>query len=249
MDEYAQIEGLLGNPDITDEKVEELLGRIRRLPFGARRTSLFSRLSDRMKTARQTQARQGSIRTAAPAMMPKNATSKSEMLARLNSLPPEIKLGLHSKQLQLTDAVLYSAKDVNGKSDSIELMTNEQVAEVGRTNLNHRKLEQNKYFMVTAIQILEGNATDTKTATFSAPSSKITNGEFELEVGGTVLLEKTSSQIFATGSRTDIPAGYYRLDNPKMIVPQTEIKPTIWLTATDVPSVKVLLHGSMVAKR
>ncbi|HPW66085.1 MAG TPA: hypothetical protein PLS84_03270 [Salinivirgaceae bacterium] len=242
--EVLAIDGLLGNIDepTTDEKIEELLGRVSRLrPGSTARRKAVSRFTRRINNTNRVAASQ--------AVHTKSATSKAEFAARLDQLPQEIRDGLANKTLQLVDRQLYSVK-VPGASLQFELMTNDQTAVAGKTNLNHRKLEPNKWFMLTAIQVLEGNTAenDALGAEFLAPSEKITNGEFQLAIGGNVIVPRTSSEIFNNAHMTDRLSGYYRLDNPKILAPMTEIKPELWLTAA-VPSVKVVLHGSMIDKK
>lgn len=242
--DVVEIDGLLGNIDepTTDENIEELLGRVARMrPGSASRRRAVRQVTRRVNNTQRV--------AASRAVHTKDATSKAEFAARFDQLPAEIKSGLSNKTLQLVDRQLYSVK-VPGANQQFELMTNDQTAVVGKTNLNHRKLEPNKWFMLTGIQMLEGNdaTNDALGSQFLAPSEKICNGEFQLAIGGNVIVPRTSCEIFNNAHTTDRLSGFYRLDNPKLLAPQTEIKPELWLTGT-VQAVKIVLHGSMVEKK
>lgn len=244
--ELLLIDGFLGNIDepTTEENMEEVLGRISRLkPGGKARKRAVSAVTRKVNSGTKAAANQ--------AVFTKDATSKAEFTARMDQLPSEIRQGLSNQTLQIVDRCIYSVK-VPGANQQFEMMTNDQTAVVGKTNINHRKLEPNKWFMLTGIQILEAaditGDPEALKAEFLAPSEKITNGEFQLAIGGNVIVPRTSSEIFNNAHMTDKLSGYYRLDNPKLLAPQTEIKPELWITDT-VPAVKIVLHGSMIEKK
>jgi hypothetical protein len=68
-------------------------------------------------------------------------------------------------------------------------------------------------------------------ADFTQIPAIIRNGEFELEAGNKKLIGLTDNTVFDTRERHDIPVGFYKLENTKMIEPQVEIKMPVKFTA------------------
>ena len=165
------------------------------------------------------------------AVSSKNATGKAMYERMLYMLPPEIQQGIRDGRLQLVDEILYSVKDVRNRRD-LELMESGDNKEVGLTNVDKRKIEANKWCLLTGIQLLSGrNADPAKTTNFDVCKPQILNGEFELEVGNTVIVPNISCTVFGTKGRADALPGLWNDFDPQFIVPNTEIKPRLKLAA------------------
>jgi hypothetical protein len=182
-----------------------------------------------------------------------NLTGKAELERRISMLPPTIQQGLANRSMQITDLVLYFTKKV-GKSPKLELMENADVKAVGRTNVNARKLEAGQYFLMTGYSIQSAVNADVSAANYAHPDSTITNGELELKVGSKVLIPKTSLAMNYTTGRNDVQPGYRKVDNPKLVPPQTEIiaelsrSETASATSDNDLCVRFFLHGVTVTK-
>ncbi len=176
-------------------------------------------------------------------------TGKAEFERRMHLLPQGIQKALRSGQLQLVDKVLYTTRLVGTESQS-ELMVNSDVAVAGICNLSNRKLDPNQYFLLMGVQLLSGVSSDPKAAAYDSPVNNIINGEFELTVGSTVMIPRTSCEVFRSGDITNFPKSYWKLDNPKMISPQTEFKPFLYCPApnADNTCVKVCFWGVITQK-
>lgn len=85
------------------------------------------------------------------------------------------------------------------------------------------------------------------------PDLAIYNGEFEFKLDNKVLIPRTSLEVFnvAEGGDKKKMHGYYRLECPVMLTPQTDIIPQIWIPAGNSETAKkfaakVSLHGVRV---
>lgn len=187
------------------------------------------------------------VKAAAPATS--NLTAKAEFEKRLHLVDPSIVEALKNQRMQLVDKALYTAKKI-GTATNAELMLNSDVAVAGVANLNNRKLEANQSFLVTGVIMLSAVNADEKAANYDVIGANIRNGDFQLMIGSKVLIPKTSCEVFNTAGRSDVQKGYYKLENPKMIPPQTEIKPEIFCPAPNVENtcVKIILVGATVEK-
>jgi hypothetical protein len=234
----SYLNGFLGELDVTvsEEMVDGIIGEIGSLDYAhPQRRRAVRRMTRRMNS-----------RSVVPT---RNLTGKAEFENRMGMLPLEIQQALRKGDLQLCDYLIYTAKKI-GTASNAELMVNSDVAVAGLANINNRKLEANRYFLLTGIQILSGASADPKTAEYALPEPNILNGEFELNVGDKTIIPRMSMSAFDTGSRTDVPEGFYKLDNPKMIPPLTEIKPEIWTPAPNAENtcVKIVLWGVYTQK-
>lgn len=155
-----------------------------------------------------------------------NLTAKAEFENRLYMLPADVVAALQNGKMQLVDKLIYTNKNI-GTSSNVELMSNADVSVTGLANVNNRKLEAHQHFLLTGIILQSAVNADPKVAAYDLPTANILNGEFELQIGSTTIIPRTSNHVFNTkGSESRI--GYYKLENPKIIGPQTEIKPEIW---------------------
>lgn len=179
----------------------------------------------------------------------KNLSAKAEFESRLYLLPDDVVAGLKSQQMQIVDKTIYSNKSIDVAAYS-ELMVNSDVSVPGVTNINNRKLETNQFFLLTGITLLSGTGADAKAVSYGEIAAIIKNGDFQLRVGEKIVIPRTSCYIFDTAGQTNVQKGYYKLENPKIIPPQTEIKPELWSAGANAANtcVRIVLHGAIVEK-
>ena len=99
-------------------------------------------------------------------------------------------------------------------------------------NLNSAKLDSNKWFLVTAIELLYcADASGTNDDHLQVANydddlpPQIKNGEFQLEQDSDVLIPEISCEVFVNEGQTNIKKGLYKMDNPKFLKPLKEISP------------------------
>lgn len=159
-----------------------------------------------------------------------NGTSRQEMEQRFMQLPKEIRDGLLNKRLQLVDTRFYVVKDISTKN-SIDIFQGTDQKGVGLGNLANQKLEKDNWFILYALIMRYAfNPTGALDADFTHIAPIIRNGEFELEAGNKKLIGLTDNTTFDTRDRHDIPIGFYKLENTKIIEPQVEIKMPVKFT-------------------
>ncbi len=185
-----------------------------------------------------------------------NLTAKAEFEKRLGQLPKDIQKALARGKLQIVDGDIYSMKTVSDKQ-TLELLESSDDKEVGICNLNSAKLDSNKWFLVTAIELLYcADASGTTDALLKVANYKddlppeIKNGEFQVEQDSDVLIPELSCEVFVNEGQTNIKKGLYRLDNPKFLKPLKEITPELKLSGVGAANaaVKFRLVGATIAK-
>ena len=121
---------------------------------------------------------------------------------------------------------------------------------IGMTNVDKQKIEANKWTLLVGIQLLSGVAANPPETEFDVCDKKILNGEFELEVGNTVIVPNISCAIFDTKGRTDVAKGLWNEFDAQFLVPNTEIKPRLKLSAEADTNTNVYfaMHVVSVAK-
>ncbi|MBR6266134.1 MAG: hypothetical protein IKR66_06050 [Bacteroidales bacterium] len=161
----------------------------------------------------------------------------------------------------LTDFALYSVRALESNSN-LDLMLASDAKDYGLTNINARKLGSGEYMLVKGIQLLKATgvtASDKNTlkkADFGVIDAQIANGELEIKMGDKLFLSRTSCEMFRSPASRDSLVGYAALDAPKMILPQCEIVPTLYMPVayanesgdTDAAkatrvAVKIVFHG------
>lgn len=151
-------------------------------------------------------------------------------------LPKEIRDGLLNKRLQLVDTRFYIVKDIAAKN-SIDIFQGTDQKGVGLGNLANQKLEKDNWFIVFALLMRYAeSAGGMAEANFTHIPPIVRNGEFELEAGNKKLIGLTDNSAFDTRERTDVPIGFYKVENTKIIEPQVEIKMPVKFTAASVPT-------------
>jgi hypothetical protein len=178
--------------------------------------------------------------------------SRYEFQQKYDLLPKDIQDGLLNKRLQLCDTQLYVVKDISSKNSIDVFMGTDQKGQ-GIGNLANQKLDKDFWFCLFAITMrtgtVGGGGGGGATVDFGSIPAAIRNGDFEFEAGNKKLIGGVVSlSVFDTRSRTDIPIGYWKLDNTKLIEPQVEIKmPVKFAGAADANTfMRVELVGTAV---
>lgn len=174
----------------------------------------------------------------------KISSAKSEFEARLNAIEATLRAAILGGTVNTVDSQIYSAKAI--ASSTQDLMESADAKTVGKTNINKRQLDANTYALITGVQLLQGDTTSktVEAAQYGIIDEKIANGELEIKNGDKTLFPRNSCEVFRTTGKTDCLQGYYRLECPKMLVPLTDIIPTLWLASTPAnTAAKIVLHG------
>lgn len=206
----------------------DLLGRIARLP------------KDRQSAALRSLMRQS--------VSVGDNNSRKELEKKFAQLPKDIKEGLIKQRLQLVDTRFYIIKDIAGKL-TIDVFQGTDNKNVGLGNIANQKLEKDNWFIVSAIRMLYGESPEGKEkADFKELPPVVINGEFELEAGQKKIVGLITNEVFDTRNKTDVSIGYYKLDSPKIIEPQVEIKMPVKFASAANPNsyLKVVFIGTSV---
>ena len=224
VDEYNNQGALVGIDGVNNE---ELMGALRRMnPIQRQRT----------------------INKMAYAGIPSRG-SRAEMEKFFAELPSYIKEGLAGGTLRLADTVIYSIKVVNSKT--IKMYEPQDDRQIGLRNISNAKLPKNQAFLVSGIFLLAGTAADATVDSSMATNftgletfPAIANGEFSLTYNKTQLIPETSNIVFKTASFHNLPLGYYKLANPRLIQDDVLIELTVELgTITGIPANSYLFAG------
>ena len=183
-------------------------------------------------------------------------TAKAEFEKRIPQLPREIQRALGKGSLQIVDGDIYSMKSISNRQ-TVTLLESSDDKMVGVCNLNSAKLDSNKYFLVTAIELLYcsdvSGTTDEHLQTGMYNEDlppQVRNGEFQLEQDSDVLIPEISCEVFVNEGQTNIKKGLYKLENPKFLKPLKEISPELRLAGigAENAAVKFRLIGATLAK-
>lgn len=206
--EYDNYSAMTG---INTDGVAELLGKIAKLP-----------------KEEQAKAVKNIFRRRLPNGM---GNSRYEMETKLDQLPKEILDGLLNKRLQLVDTRFYVVKEISAKN-TIDIFQGTDQKSVGIGNLANQKLEKDNWLLIFGIIMRYGEGVaGAGSVDFSHIPPIIRNGEFELEAGNKQLVGLSDCTCFDTRDRHDIPIGFWKIDNTKIIEPQVEIKMPVKFTA------------------
>jgi hypothetical protein len=183
-------------------------------------------------------------------------TAKAEFEKRIAQMPKDIQRALAKGSLQIVDGDIYSIKSISNRQ-TVTLLESSDDKVVGICNLNSAKLDSNKWFLITAIELMycaDASGTDDdhlKIANYSDDlPPQIANGEFQLDQDSDVLIPEVSCEVFENRGRTNIKKGYYKLENPKFLKPLKEISPELRLAGIGATNaaVKFRLIGATLAK-
>jgi hypothetical protein len=168
------------------------------------------------------------------ALPPASKGSRAEMEKHFHELPKHIQEGLKKGELRLADTVIYSIKPANSKT--IKLFETQDVREIGLRNISNAKLPKNQALLVSGIILLAGISTEqTPDAVMATAYSGIEavpafgSGEFDLKANKKQIVPETSNNVFKTGGFNMVPAGYFKLANPRLIHDDILIELTISL--------------------
>lgn len=177
--------------------------------------------------------RQKTINTLASGPAPSRG-SRAEMEKHLGELPPHIKTALKNGELRLADTIIYSIKRASSKT--IKMFETQDTKAIGLNSLSGAKLPKNQALLVSGIIILAGVPADLTPEKITGTSYEkiegfpaISTGEFNLKANKKAILPESSMKLFATANNTNIPFGYYKLSNPRLIHDDVLIEATIEL--------------------
>jgi len=156
--------------------------------------------------------------------------SRAEFEKFFSELPKSIKDQLNDGKLRLADHVVYSIKPVRG-AKTIKMFESQDVKEVGLRNISNAKLPKNMALMVSGIYLLQGVASSQdldalKVVTFNTIDNvgALANGEFKLKANKKQLVSDTSNRSFITDNFSQVPKGFYKLANPRLIHDDIDIE-------------------------
>jgi hypothetical protein len=231
LDEYSNSGALIGLDGLDDN---ELLGALKRMnPIKRQRT--INKLAN----------------TGAP-----SKGSRAEMEKHFNELPQHIKDGLASGQLRLMDTLIYTIKPVISKT--IKLFETQDVQEVSISNITNAKLPKNSALLVSGIYLLAGVSVDAskdsiKSTLWSGLENfnALANGELDLKANKKQIFPELNTGIFKTSTFHQVPTGYYKLANPRLIEDDILIELTLNLGSmtglAPTTYIYAALHGTITA--
>lgn len=176
--------------------------------------------------------------------------SRAEFEKFFVELPQHIKDQLKDAKLRLADHLVYTIKPVNG-AKTIKMFESQDVKEVGLRNISNAKLPKNMALLVSGIYLLQGEAVslgvdDVKVTKFSSIETvgALANGEFKLKANKKQLVSDTSNRNFITTGFSNVPQGFYKLSNPRLIHDDIDIEFEIELgTVNGVSATTVIFVG------
>jgi len=234
-DEEIILSGLNGDDDFPnefdDDEDDELSGEVGRFRRPFRRTRSRSRRRSYRSIGRR---ESGASRF------------RRQALERVSKMGRTVQKALVTGKAQISDMVYYSCAEVSGKH--CELISEAVSKKLGLTNIDNGKLGKDKEFVLSAVKIAyDRNTIDGKYA--DPIPSEAYNGEWELELNGKKVFDDMPVSVFADGTigyNVNKPYGFYALNNPKHIKPQTTIEFNI-KTPQDISGYfKVFLIGTTV---
>jgi hypothetical protein len=208
--EYDNVGALLGLDGL--EGNEELLGALRKMNPVKRQRVINSMASNGGKSR----------------------GSRAEMEKHFGELPEHIRAALVSGDLRLADTIIYSIKPANSKT--VKMFETQDVKEVGLRNISNAKLPKNQALLVSGIILLAGIPADATTDKVIGTKygrledfASIANGEFSLKANKKIIMPETSIGAFKTDNMHNLPIGYYKLANPRLIHDDILVEATIEL--------------------
>lgn len=156
--------------------------------------------------------------------------SRAEFEKFFVELPKHIKEQLSQGKLRLADHLIYAIKPVKG-AKTIKMFESQDVKEVGLRNISNAKLPKNMALLVSGIYLLQGTAASQDTDALKVTSfdtinatGALANGEFKLKANKKQLVSDISNRVFITDSFSQVPKGYYKLSNPRLIQDDIDIE-------------------------
>jgi hypothetical protein len=156
--------------------------------------------------------------------------SRAEFEKFFVELPSDIKKQLLQGKLRLADHVVYSVKPVNG-AKTIKMFESQDLKETNLRNISGAKLPKNMALLVSGIYLLQGTAAslnndDVKITQFGSIEGvpALSNGEFKLKANKKQLVSDINNRVFATTGFSQVPVGYYKLANPRLIIDDVDVE-------------------------
>lgn len=194
----------------------------------------------------------GAIKAASPGY----PSARAEALNRVALLPEKYRKALAEKRARLMDKVHFQTKRSNAATGTIKVFsTGDQKSSTGGGNIlgtvAQAKLDSEKPFLVTAIQILsggDGGTNDVTAVTFGIADKAIINGFVQVRHDGKEYLKDFAGTAADTTNRQDRQIGTFILDNPFWIMPDVEFSVDLELAGASAANlwVKVALYGAEV---
>ena len=172
-----------------------------------------------------------------------------QMLERIGDLPKDIVSALLNKRKQLNDQVLFEVAQITGKT--VRVIKTDGGKAVGVRNLSNGK--HDNYFLCSAVRLMYGNGPTDYAVTYSGETypAELENGNITIKTNDKAILNELQIAHIKTYSsdKDERRAGFYELQNPKWIYPNTEIKINIEMPQFSIPGaawVKVMLIGTEI---
>ena len=171
---------------------------------------------------------------------------RKQALERIPKMSENVQKKLVTGNAQISDMVYYACAEISGRgADLIDESVNRKL---GLTNLDGGKIDKDKEFVLSALKFAyDANAIDGEYD--DAIPAEVYNGEWELQLNGKKVFDNMPMAVFAdgiSGYNTNKPYGYYVLNNPKHIKPQTTIELEVKTPDTVAGFLKVYLIGTSV---
>ena len=173
----------------------------------------------------------------------KNLTGKALFERRLHLLPKEIREALYEARLQIVDFVIYGVEEGKDRN-AFDIIYSSQTKKLGVSNISNGKLPQDRWFLLLGIALQEAvyNSTTQKYGAWQKITDTTRNGEWSLKIGGKPVYDELPLEIFARDD-DDKMTGFVRLENPKLIAPQTDITFSVNLPSNSQNKFRAVLKG------
>lgn len=179
---------------------------------------------------------------------------RRQFIERLKSMPKDVQEGLLSGRMQLVDQTFFKTEPFTGSSTDV--FQEDDDIQVGVGNVAKSRLEKNRPFVLSAIQLLYSTHASDAVANFASEEypEALKRGEVTFRYNSKDVLEKLpiigSFDPGLDGYASDNPYGLYLLKNPK-VMQDDRIEFSIKLQSgqtlgADTHAVKVLLIGTTV---
>jgi hypothetical protein len=192
-------------------------------------------------------------------------TSRSAYISRLDQIDPIVAAKIKAGEYQLCDSEIYSVVALGTATAISDLFPQDQAKSTALRNIANQKLPVEQWFLLQAIEILYGidasHAGADSDFGIELIPAKVYAGEIELTQNGRKLISRQSMGAFFQGvtastvavgqlglDRTFNARAIMRLDNPKFIKPQEELKGKMeWAYAAGAASsyIKIRLIGTV----
>lgn len=194
--------------------------------------------------------------------------SRKEFLERFAFLPRNIQADLNDGRKHMTDGCIQVSKLFASGSGTLKIITDGDAKTAGLSTLNNGKLEPNEYFLCTGLSLFHGLGATANIAEYTPfLPYQIVNGDFEFKGNGKTLQRITACDVFrstqtipvvTTGALPIALIGvtatkekyfnYFKLDNPKILLPQQLIEVNVTVTAALAATscLRVCLWGSFI---